>query len=338
MLERPYVRRYAPPRLPHAGLQEDLCLPWPGQGGQHLLDVRSHVEVRGALEVLRGDLAVEDPVEPEGAHVLTEVVPGDQVPSTALKRDAVGVREPLGHAAARGAIADPNTGAVAGCRPKGEQRGRVGGASHGERRPQRDAGPGGADAATQLVGEDPVELGQRSLHGAPLLHEAQSRGGKQADHQGQRLLVGEHQRRQPVAWPQAIAPCRSALALHGYAHLLQAGHVAPNGPDVHLQAIRYLAGGHAPVRLKELEQREQPAQRCVHEIRLLWLIGPILSYYQPTVEAMDLNPNVLMDLARLRTHEMLVAAERRRLARTAAPERHSSLEPPTELRQTPSTA
>jgi hypothetical protein len=53
---------------------------------------------------------------------------------------------------------------------------------------------------------------------------------------------------------------------------------------------------------------------------------------------MDLNPNVLMDLALLRNHEMLVAAERRRLARTAAPERHSSQEPPKELRQTPSTA
>jgi hypothetical protein len=53
---------------------------------------------------------------------------------------------------------------------------------------------------------------------------------------------------------------------------------------------------------------------------------------------MDLNPNVLMDLARIRNHEMLAAAERKRLARTGAPERHSPLEPPTELRQTRSTA
>jgi hypothetical protein len=45
---------------------------------------------------------------------------------------------------------------------------------------------------------------------------------------------------------------------------------------------------------------------------------------------MDLNPNVLMDLARIRNHEMLVAAERARLARSVAPEQHSPLEPPTE--------
>jgi hypothetical protein len=41
---------------------------------------------------------------------------------------------------------------------------------------------------------------------------------------------------------------------------------------------------------------------------------------------MDLNPNVLMDLALMRNHEMLVAAQRGRLARGAALERYSSLE------------
>jgi hypothetical protein len=42
---------------------------------------------------------------------------------------------------------------------------------------------------------------------------------------------------------------------------------------------------------------------------------------------MDLNPNVLMDLARIRNQEMLVTARRARLARTAAAEQHSRLEP-----------
>jgi hypothetical protein len=45
---------------------------------------------------------------------------------------------------------------------------------------------------------------------------------------------------------------------------------------------------------------------------------------------MELNPNVLMDLARIRHQEMLVAAQRARLARSTADERSSSLEPLTE--------
>jgi hypothetical protein len=43
--------------------------------------------------------------------------------------------------------------------------------------------------------------------------------------------------------------------------------------------------------------------------------------------AMDLNPNVMMDLARMRHQERLVATQKARLARTTAPDRHSPLEP-----------
>jgi hypothetical protein len=42
---------------------------------------------------------------------------------------------------------------------------------------------------------------------------------------------------------------------------------------------------------------------------------------------MILNPNVMWDLARLRNHEVLVEAERARVAHGAAPEKHSPLEP-----------
>jgi hypothetical protein len=46
---------------------------------------------------------------------------------------------------------------------------------------------------------------------------------------------------------------------------------------------------------------------------------------------MVMNPNVLMDLIRLRNEELLVAAERARLARSAAPDQHSPLEPAPEV-------
>jgi hypothetical protein len=47
---------------------------------------------------------------------------------------------------------------------------------------------------------------------------------------------------------------------------------------------------------------------------------------------MVMNPNVLMDLTRLRNEELLVAAEKARLARSAAPERHSPADPPRDIR------
>jgi hypothetical protein len=53
---------------------------------------------------------------------------------------------------------------------------------------------------------------------------------------------------------------------------------------------------------------------------------------------MVMNPNVLMDLTRLRNEELLVAAERARLARSAAPDQHSPLEPPPDVQWRRSTA
>src|SRR2546421_1880363 len=50
-------------------------------------------------------------------YLVPQVVPGDQVPGAALKGDAVGVDEPFGHRASRGAVADS--------RPRSEER-RVG--------------------------------------------------------------------------------------------------------------------------------------------------------------------------------------------------------------------
>jgi hypothetical protein len=41
---------------------------------------------------------------------------------------------------------------------------------------------------------------------------------------------------------------------------------------------------------------------------------------------MVMNPNVLMDLIRLQNQELLVAAERARLASSAAPDEHSPQE------------
>jgi hypothetical protein len=53
---------------------------------------------------------------------------------------------------------------------------------------------------------------------------------------------------------------------------------------------------------------------------------------------MVLNPNVLMDLTRLRNEELLAAAEKARLARSAAPEQHSPMDPPPEVQWRRSTA
>jgi hypothetical protein len=47
---------------------------------------------------------------------------------------------------------------------------------------------------------------------------------------------------------------------------------------------------------------------------------------------MDMNPSMMMDLARMRHEERLVAAEKARLVRSAAPDRHAPLEPPADIR------
>jgi hypothetical protein len=46
---------------------------------------------------------------------------------------------------------------------------------------------------------------------------------------------------------------------------------------------------------------------------------------------MDMNPNVMMDLARMGHEERLVSAQKARLVRSAAPEAHAPLEPPAEV-------
>jgi hypothetical protein len=46
---------------------------------------------------------------------------------------------------------------------------------------------------------------------------------------------------------------------------------------------------------------------------------------------MDLNPKVMMDLARMRHEELLVAAQKARLVRSAVPDRHAPLEPTADL-------
>jgi hypothetical protein len=46
---------------------------------------------------------------------------------------------------------------------------------------------------------------------------------------------------------------------------------------------------------------------------------------------MVMNPNVLMDLARMRNEELLIAAEKARLVRLAVPEPHAPVEPPSDV-------
>lgn len=47
--------------------------------------------------------------------------------------------------------------------------------------------------------------------------------------------------------------------------------------------------------------------------------------------AMDMNPNLLMDMALMRQRELLAAAQKARLARRTAPDQHSPLEPASDV-------
>jgi hypothetical protein len=53
---------------------------------------------------------------------------------------------------------------------------------------------------------------------------------------------------------------------------------------------------------------------------------------------MQMNPNLMLELARMRQEELLVKAEKARLVRRAVPDRHAPMEPPPDVNWRRSTA
>ena len=134
---------------------------------------------------------------------------------------------------------------------------------------------GRAQAVAQGIGQHAVELGQGALDREPRGGQPQALGGEQAQHQGQRLLVGEHQGWQLEARPHPVAARPAPLGLDRDAHLLEAADVAADGARGDLEPLGDLRAAHLPVHLEQLQQGQEAFLREIHE--LSDYIGPILS-------------------------------------------------------------
>jgi hypothetical protein len=120
------------------------------------------------------------------------------------------------------------------------------------------------DTAPQRVRQDAANLRERAVHRAALGVEALPLCGDEAEDDDDRLVLREHQRRQPVARPHPIAAADAALALDRDPELLERRDVAADGPAVDVELVGDLASVDQRPGLQELEEREQPCRRGEH--------------------------------------------------------------------------
>ena len=106
-----------------------------------------------------------------------------------------------------------------------------------------------------------MDLRERALDGALGARQPQPSGRDRAERDDDRLLVGEHERRDPEARTDPVAAPHAALALDRDAELLQPGDVAPDRARVDLEPAGDLAPRRHGLRLQELEEIEQARGR-----------------------------------------------------------------------------
>ena len=205
-----------------------------------------------------------DPVDPEGALVLPPVVVRREVPAAGVDDESVGAQLPPAPLARERRVPRPHAPTPAD--RVGEQQhvlagdrraaGRLAGET--ERVLQRLRPP------AQLSGENAEDLRERLVGGCALRVEAEAARRHESEDDDDSLVPGQHQRREPVAGPQAVASAAPALALDRDAQVLQRDHVAAHRPRVDAESVGELgAGGDGPG-LESLEQLEEARGRRGH--------------------------------------------------------------------------
>ena len=144
---------------------------------------------------------------------------------------------------------------------------------HGVAR-DRSAGPRGGgeperrlerlDPASERVREHAMELLESAVDRRRFAREALPPSRDEPEHDDDRLVAGEHERRQPVAGPHAVAAADASLTLDGDSQILEGRDVAPHGARVDLEVGGDLPPRDERTRLEELEQLEEPGGRCLH--------------------------------------------------------------------------
>jgi hypothetical protein len=109
-----------------------------------------------------------------------------------------------------------------------------------------------------------VDLRESALHRPRIRVEALASSGHQPQHDDDRFVVGEHQGREAIAGPDAIAAADSPLSLDGDPKLLEGRDVAPDRPRIDREPVGDLAPGRQRPGLEKLEQLEEPGGRGLH--------------------------------------------------------------------------
>ena len=132
------------------------------------------------------------------------------------------------------------------------------------RRREAERGLERLDAAAEQVGEDAVDLVERAVHRPRVAVEPLPASRDQPEHDDHRLVVGEHQRRQPVPGTDAIATAHAALPLDRDPELLERRDVAAHRAGVDRQTLGDLSTRRQRAGLEHLEQLEQPSRGRLH--------------------------------------------------------------------------
>ena len=223
--------------------------------------------MRDGVEALRrrhgrglGERGAPHPVDPERAQVVAQVVVGGEVPAARVDDETVRAELALRLVAGERAVADltrrrrriasassRTAAASAGAAPR--RRGEA------ERLLER------LDLAAERRREDAVDLRERAVDGVRRAVRRRAARREQPEHDRDRLLVAEHQRRQPVARADPVAAADAALSLDRDPELLQDADVAPRRARVDPEPVGDLAAGRQRPRLQQLEQLEQARGR-----------------------------------------------------------------------------
>lgn len=229
-----------------------------GEAGEQAL---GRIEVGGWLERAGQGPRVGDAVQPERAVLAGVRVGARHVPAAGVDDESVGVH----HAAAAPAGA---VGVRDRDRPVGLDRGRDGEQDRAVRRGRRGRGrreregaEDGVEPAGEAVREDPPDLGGRRLVGR---RQSGPAARDQAEHHGERFVVGEHERRHAVAGAEPVTAVPAADRLDGHVEVDQVVHVAAHGPLVDIEPLGELREGPQAARLQQLQQREHAGSGSGH--------------------------------------------------------------------------
>ena len=115
-----------------------------------------------------------------------------------------------------------------------------------------------------------MHLGGRALDGdRGVRPQGRAACADQAEKHSDGLVVGEHERRHPVARREPVTAVPPAHGLHRYVEVEQVAGVAPDCPLVDTQPVRELVQDAGAAGLKDVEQRQNAGEGFGHASKIL---------------------------------------------------------------------